>query len=46
MSFSQRHLHQGNDHLLQMIIHLDVVEKALIFQEALKEKEQRQRLQG
>lgn len=37
MLFSQRHLHQGNDHLLQMIIHLDLVEKALICEEALKD---------
>lgn len=40
MSFSQRDLHQGNDHFMEMIIQLDLDEKALIFQEVLKEYKQ------
>ncbi len=37
MSFSQRHLHQGNDHLYQMITQLGLAEKAQLFEEALRE---------
>lgn len=40
MSFSHRHLDQGNEHLFQMIMQLDLVERAALFEEALKGNKQ------